>query len=98
MNALAGNHVVVALSPGGPYVAVVHLRHGSVQVRVGDQVRSGTQLAECGNSGNSTEPHVHVQVTDSFDWATAHGLPLAFRGVGPGGTTGVPANGSVVSA
>ena len=98
MNALAGNHVVIALSPDGPYVAVVHLRHGSVQVRVGDRVGSGTQLAECGNSGNSTEPHVHVQVTDSTDWATTRGLPLAFRGVGPGATTGIPANGSVVSA
>jgi murein DD-endopeptidase MepM/ murein hydrolase activator NlpD len=97
MAAIAGNHVVIALSPEGPYVAVVHLRQGSVQVRVGDQVEPGTQVAECGNSGNSTEPHVHVQVTDSIDWATARGVPLAFVGVGPGGTTGVPREGDVVA-
>jgi hypothetical protein len=29
--------------------------------------------------GNSTQPHVHVQVTDSTHWPTAKGLPLAFR-------------------
>ncbi len=98
MYALAGNHVVVALSPGGPCVAVVHLRQGSVRVRVGDRVEIGTQLGECGNSGNSTEPHVHVQVTDSTDWPTARGLPLVFRGVGPDGSDGLPAERSVVSA
>ena len=49
------------------------------RVRPGQRVRSGDQLGECGNSGNSTEPHVHVQVTDSTDWPTARGLPLAFR-------------------
>ena len=40
------------------------------------------------NSGNSTEPHVHVQVTDSTDWQRARGVPLAFRG--RDGTVWVP--------
>ena len=39
----------------------------------------GTLLGKCGNSGNSTEPHVHVQACDSMDWERARGLPLAFR-------------------
>lgn len=82
IGAIAGNHVVIALSPSGPYVGVVHLRCGSVRVGLGDRVRAGDQIGECGNSGNSTEPHVHVQVTDSTDWAGARGLPLAFRGAG----------------
>jgi hypothetical protein len=98
MAAIAGNHVVIALSPEGPYVAVVHLRQGSVRARVGDLVESRIPVGECGNSGNSTEPHVHVQVTDSTDWATARGLPLAFRGVGPDGAPGVPPEGDVVTA
>lgn len=80
--AIAGNHVVVALSPAGPFVAVVHLRRGSVAVRPGDRVDAGEQVGQCGNSGNSTEPHVHVQVTDSTDWPTARGLPMAFRRTG----------------
>lgn len=79
IDAIAGNRVVIAMSPSGPYVAVVHLRRGSVRVGLGDRVRAGDPVGACGNSGNSTEPHVHVQVTDSTDWAVARGLPLAFR-------------------
>ena len=60
----------------------MHLRRSSVCVGLGDRVRAGDQIGECGNSGNSTEPHVHVQVTDSVDWAVARGLPLAFQGAG----------------
>lgn len=82
IGAIAGNHVVIALSPSGPYVGVVHLRRGSVRVGLGDRMRAGSQVGECGNSGNSTEPHVHIQVTDSVDWTRAVGLPLAFRGAG----------------
>ena len=102
--AIAGNHVVIARSPTGPYVAVVHLRRGSVRVRPGDQVAVGDQIGECGNSGNSTEPHVHVQVTDTTEWASARGLPLAFRwprgvglrsGVG-GADLWVPQEGEIV--
>ena len=77
--AIAGNHVVLALGPGGPFVLLAHLRRGSVRVHPGQSVRSGDQLGECGNSGNSTQPHVRVQVTDSTLWPTAEGLPLAFR-------------------
>ncbi|MDP2772124.1 MAG: M23 family metallopeptidase [Nocardioides sp.] len=80
--AIAGNHVVLSLGPAGPFVLLAHLRRGSLLVRPGQTVRSGDQLAECGNSGNSTEPHVHVQVTDSTDWPSAKGLPLAFRRAG----------------
>jgi murein DD-endopeptidase MepM/ murein hydrolase activator NlpD len=35
-------------------------------------------VGRCGNSGNSTEPHVHLQVTDSTSWPTARGLPISF--------------------
>jgi hypothetical protein len=77
--AIAGNHVVSAIGEGGPYVALVHLRRGSIGVAVGDEVDAGDRLGDCGNSGNSTQPHVHVQVADSLDWSTARGLPMAFR-------------------
>lgn len=76
--ALAGNHVVVALAGGG-FVLLAHLRRGSVLVAPGDLVAEGQPLGGCGNSGNSTQPHVHVQVMDGPDGRTARGLPLAFR-------------------
>ena len=46
---------------------------------VGDRVPEGTVVGACGNSGNSTQPHLHVQATDSTDWDRARGLPIAFR-------------------
>lgn len=77
---IAGNHVVLAIGTGRDraYVLLAHLRRGSIAVAVGDAVSAGTPVGACGNSGNSTEPHVHIQVCDSMDWERAAGLPLMF--------------------
>jgi len=78
---IAGNHVVLATGSGAAaaFILLAHLRRGSIRAVVGDRVAPGTKLGECGNSGNSTEPHVHIQACDSMDWERARGLPLAFR-------------------
>ena len=85
--ALAGNHVFI--DTGGVVVALCHLQRGSLQVQTGQHVQVGTQLARCGNSGNSTEPHVHVQAFDSPDIDGASAVPLTFRG-------SLPNNGEVI--
>lgn len=77
--AIAGNHVVVEIGASGAYVWLAHLRNGTVRVRPGDPVDVGERIAECGNSGNSTQPHLHIQVTDSLRWTDARGLPVVFR-------------------
>lgn len=77
--AVAGNHVVIA-GPG-VFVLVAHLRRGSLGVRVGDTVAVGDLLGECGNSGNSTQPHIHLQAMDSMVWDRVRGLPIRFHGV-----------------
>ncbi len=87
--ALAGNFLVVRDSSSGQYVALCHLRHGSTRVRVGQNIRAGTAVAQVGNSGNSTEPHLHVQAVDSLDFAQAAGVPLSFP-------DGLPRNGQIV--
>jgi murein DD-endopeptidase MepM/ murein hydrolase activator NlpD len=102
--AVAGNHVGIALADGRTFVFVVHLRHGSVQVAVGDTVRAGQVVGTCGNSGSSTQPHVHLQATDHPDVARARGVPIEFgrfqeepvRGPSAERARGVPAEGSVV--
>lgn len=78
VTAIAGNHIIIELRDSGAYVALVHLRRGSLQVSPGDSVHRGAQLATCGNSGNSTQPHVHIQLMTSPDLAAAQGLPMAF--------------------
>jgi murein DD-endopeptidase MepM/ murein hydrolase activator NlpD len=56
-----GNAVVIAVG-GGRYVVFANLKRGSVRVAVGDRVVSGQVIGLVGDSGNSDEPHVHVQV------------------------------------
>ena len=58
-----GNHVVVDHGDG-VFAAYAHLRQGSPHVADGDRMQAGQPLAEVGNSGNTTEPHLHVQLMD----------------------------------
>ncbi|WP_068615951.1 M23 family metallopeptidase [Paenibacillus tuaregi] len=58
-----GNHVVIDHGHG-EYSLLAHLKKGSVKVSKGDIVKKGDLLALCGNSGNSSEPHLHFQVSD----------------------------------
>lgn len=77
--ALAGNHVVIRTSRGA-CVVLCHLRRGSAVVKVGESVRAGRLVGECGNSGNSTEPHLHVQAIDHGDPSRASPVPISFSG------------------
>jgi hypothetical protein len=57
---LTGNHVL--LRCGDVEVLLAHLRQGTVAVRTGDRVETGAQLGAVGNSGNTTQPHLHLHV------------------------------------
>ncbi|MFC9795718.1 M23 family metallopeptidase [Streptomyces sp. NPDC057695] len=87
--ALAGNHVQI--ESRGIVVVLCHLRHRSVAVRPGQRVLVGDLLGGCGNSGNSTEPHVHVQAIDNRDVEHANPVPMTFGGY-------LPRNGEVITA
>ena len=70
---IAGNHVVVRC--GDVDVWLAHLRLGSVAVAPAMQVRTGQPLGRVGNSGNSTEPHLHVHAERN-----RAGVPITFDG------------------
>jgi hypothetical protein len=76
---LYGNTVVIDHGTG-EYSLLGHLQKGSVTVKPGERVVAGQQVARCGNSGMSTEPHLHYQLMDDADWTKAQGLPAQFRG------------------
>jgi hypothetical protein len=85
-----GNHVVLDLGDG-TYAVLAHLRRGSVRVRKGQRVRAGDVLGEVGNSGNSSEPHLHFHLMDGPRHMIAAGVPFAFPYESDGEIiTGVP--------
>jgi murein DD-endopeptidase MepM/ murein hydrolase activator NlpD len=73
----AGNHVVIEVAPR-EYLFVAHLRAGSLRVAEGQTVRQGEVIGTVGNSGHSTEPHVHLHLQDSPRADSGEGIPLRF--------------------
>jgi murein DD-endopeptidase MepM/ murein hydrolase activator NlpD len=72
-----GNHVI--LDHGcGEFSFFGHFQHGTVVVRSGDHVRCGQLLGRCGNSGNSSEPHLHYHLQNSSIPFRGDGLPAFF--------------------
>jgi hypothetical protein len=78
---IVGNQVVLQVGPER-FVLFAHLKQGSVLVHEGEHVACGAVLAQCGNSGNTSAPHLHLQVQNRADF-TAPDLrtyPIVFRG------------------
>jgi murein DD-endopeptidase MepM/ murein hydrolase activator NlpD len=76
----AGNFVL--LECGGAQVLLAHLMAGSVTVGAGDAVQAGQPIGRVGNSGRSTEPHLHVHAQrPSADGSlNAEPLPVSVDG------------------
>ena len=93
METIGGNHVILDIG-GGAYAFYAHLQPGSLKVKAGDKVRRGQVIGLVGNSGNSTEPHLHFQVSDANSALGCEGLPYAldaFEVQGRIGSTPLPA-------
>ena len=73
-----GNHVILALG-SGRFALYAHFKPHSVQVREGQRVRRGQLLGLVGTSGNSSEPHLHFQVTDGPSALMSNGVPYLLR-------------------
>lgn len=73
---VGGNYVGIDIG-GGKYALYAHVQPGSLRVHVGDHVKRGQVIALLGNSGNSTEPHVHFQIADGPTFLSSEGLPYA---------------------
>lgn len=77
LETVGGNHVIVDIG-GGHYAFYAHLQPGSLRVKVGDRVKRGRVLGLVGNSGNSTEPHLHFHVSDASSPLGSEGVPYVF--------------------
>ena len=59
----AGNHIIIEVAEG-EFLLIAHMQAGSLMVAEGEVVEAGQQLGLVGNSGSTTEPHIHVHLQD----------------------------------
>jgi len=73
----AGNHVVVEIAPHR-YVLYAHMRPGTVRVKNDQHVGVGEIIGLVGNTGSSTEPHLHMHIDDQPSFLAGNGVPYEF--------------------
>lgn len=88
-------NIVRVLHDDGTYAVYAHLSWNSIRVRPGQRVQAGQYIADSGNTGFSTGPHLHFAVQYNAGMRE-QALPVAFRGLKVGGV--VPATGNVLTA
>ena len=94
-----GNHVIID-HQNGEFSFLAHLQQGSVPVSAGNPVESGQMVGLCGNSGNTSEPHIHYHLQDTGVFGKGWGMPAQFRLYRADGEPvqqGEPVKGQVVS-
>ena len=74
---LTGNTIVLKTT-ADEYILFAHLKQNSIVVKEGDTVIQGEKIAECGNSGNTTEPHLHLSLQNTVDMEQSTGAKLYF--------------------
>lgn len=76
---------MVVIAHEDVYIMLLHLREGSIRVKEGDTVKKGQWIASVGNSGISSEPHLHVHalkgLEESNEGLTGSPIPLLVDGV-----------------
>lgn len=80
---VAGNHIVIQVEGSEVYVGLAHLMRGSFMVHAGEHVKAGQPLARAGNSGNTSEPHLHIHAKRGGNpklMLDGAGVPLRFGG------------------
>lgn len=87
LETIGGNHVIMEIG-NGLFAFYAHMQPGSLRVKVGDKVTRGQVLGLLGNTGNSSEPHLHFQICSANSELGAEGLPYAFASFEVQGKTG----------
>lgn len=79
----AGNYLALAMKNSHAILILAHIKKGSFKIKKGDLILKGQELAEVGNSGNTSEPHLHIHAVldHTGDYLfTGEGIPMTFEG------------------
>lgn len=79
-NTIAGNYIIIEHC-SEQFSFYAHLSENSICVKEGDKVKQGDVIAKVGNTGHSTEPHLHFQLIDSKNLFEANCLPIMFKNI-----------------
>lgn len=77
---IRGNHIVIRHAED-EFSCLAHLAPESISVSVGQPVKRKERIALCGNSGNTSEPHLHFQVQNGKSFFNSAGLPVHFYNI-----------------
>lgn len=72
-----GNSVVIKVADS-EYITYAHFKTYSIKVKPGEKVKKGQLIGFCGNSGNSSEPHLHFQMQTTPIMANGIGIKTHF--------------------
>ncbi len=76
----AGNYLAIEIDGSKSVIILAHIMKDSFLVKNGDSVQQGQQLANVGNSGNTSEPHLHMHVVKGEDFLyDGEGIPMKFN-------------------
>lgn len=73
-----GNQVVIEVGEK-EFLFICHLQPGSINCNPGDKIVAGAEVGRVGNSGNSSEPHIHIHLQDSPKDGSGEGIPMYFH-------------------
>jgi murein DD-endopeptidase MepM/ murein hydrolase activator NlpD len=76
--AYVGGNMVIIKTINNEFVVFCHFKNGSVLVKKGQKIKQGQILGKCGNSGRSSEPHLHFHLQNGIDMNTATGIKCYF--------------------
>ncbi len=82
---IPGNTVIIKAA-NGEFVFFAHFKQHSIVVKQGQKVNTGGLLGLCGNSGNSSEPHLHFHLQNVEDMTIAVGAKCFFDQLKVNGT------------
>jgi hypothetical protein len=72
---IVGNHIVIKTETD-IFILMAHLQNNSVLVAEGERVNIGQEIAKIGNSGNTSQPHLHIHAMTNVDVFDPNNRPV----------------------